>query len=72
MVKNNKEEIFDIFGPINKNAQQRVDELKIFNNIKFHGSVDYDDTHNLLNMLAFMRIIFKIVCFLPENLYLCS
>lgn len=49
LAKNNKEEIFDIFGPINKNAQQRVDELKIFNNIKFHGSVDYDDTNNLLN-----------------------
>jgi len=49
LAKNNKQQIFDIFGPINKSAQQRVDELKIFNNVKFHGSVDYDDTNNVLN-----------------------
>ncbi|EOM3927175.1 glycosyltransferase [Escherichia coli O9,9a:H4] len=49
LAQKNKQEIFDIFGPINKSAQQRVDELKSFNNIKFHGSVNYDDTNNVLN-----------------------
>lgn len=59
LAKDNRDVLFDIFGPINSSVESKVNKIKLLDNVKFNGSVDYNETNNILNKYKVGLLLLK-------------
>ncbi|MBC3380900.1 glycosyltransferase [Serratia fonticola] len=65
LAQENKEVIFDIYGPIENKYKETISKIEELGNVFFHGNIDYRETNEVMNKYKVGLLLLKP---LPSNL----